>query len=200
MEETKKLPSKNKLFLIVAAGLVVLLVLVFAMFLLPKVTSKQEKTSVITTTTLQKIVNESELSTSTAIYNGVAEVYNEKKADKIDCYVAYNAKVSAGIDFGKIKIEVNETNKIVNITLPEVHITNIDVDVESMDFIFNNEKANTSTFTEKALKACEEDVKKESAEQTAILDLAKQNAVNAVTAWVKPFVEDVDNTYMLVVK
>lgn len=199
MEEVKKISSKNRILLVAIAGLIVLLALVFVTFLLPKGTAKQDKTSIITTAALQKIVNESELSTSTAIYNGVAEVYNEKKTDKIDCYVAYNAKVSAGIDFGKIRIEVNETNRIVNITLPEVHITNIDVDVESMDFIFNNEKANTSTFTAKALKACEDDVKKESSEQPAILDLAKQNAVNAVTAWVKPFIEDMDNTYMLVV-
>lgn len=200
MEETKKLPSKNKAILIAIAGLVIFFALILITLLLPKGTSKQEKTNVITTTALQKIVNESELSTSTAIYNGVAEVHNEKKTDKIDCYVAYNAKVSAGIDFGKIKIEVNETNKIVNVTLPDVHITNIDVDVESLDFIFNNEKANTSTFTEKAIKACEDDVEKESAEQPAIIDLARQNAVNAVTAWIKPFIEDVDSTYMLVVK
>lgn len=199
-KEVKKLPNKNKDLIIIIVGAAVLLAATAIFLWWSGTTTKPKSEEIITTSALQKIVNESELSTSTAIYNGIAEVKNSKKKDRVDCYVAYHAEVSAGIDFGEVKIEVDNERKTITVTIPEVHITNIDVDVESLDFIFYNPKVNTSTFTATALKACEEDVENESTQQMAILDLAKQNAINAITAWVRPFVEDMDNTYMLVVK
>lgn len=156
--------------------------------------------SVVTKQTLMKIVNVSELSTSTSIYNGVAKVMNEKKPEKVNYYVSYEAKVAAGIDFDKIEITVDPNEKKIAIKLPEAKITNVDVDVASMDFIFVDKKANKSTVTETALKACEADVDAESKEQSAILDLAQQNAVNVVTALVKPFVEQLDEEYTLTVE
>lgn len=155
---------------------------------------------VLTKQTLMKIVNVSELSTSTSIYNGVAKVMNEKKPEKVDYYVSYEAKVAAGIDFDKIEITVDPDEKKIVIKLPEAKITNIDVDVASMDFIFVDKRANKSTVTETALKACEADVDAESREQSAILDLAQQNAVNVATALVKPFVEQLDEEYTLTVE
>lgn len=155
---------------------------------------------VLTKQTLMKIVNVSELSTSTSIYNGVAKVMNEKKPEKVDYYVSYEAKVAAGIDFDKIEITVDPDEKKIVIKLPEAKITNIDVDIASMDFIFVDKRANKSTVTETALKACEADVDAESREQSAILDLAQQNAVNVATALVKPFVEQLDEEYTLTVE
>lgn len=155
---------------------------------------------VLTKQTLMKFVNVSELSTSTSIYNGVAKVMNEKKPEKVDYYVSYEAKVAAGIDFDKIEITVDPDEKKIVIKLPEAKITNIDVDVASMDFIFVDKRANKSTVTETALKACEADVDAESREQSAILDLAQQNAVNVATALVKPFVEQLDEEYTLTVE
>lgn len=155
---------------------------------------------VLTKQTLMKIVNVSELSTSTSIYNGVAKVMNEKKPEKVDYYVSYEAKVAAGIDFDKIEITVDPDEKKIVIKLPEAKITNIDVDVASMDFIFVDKRANKSTVTETALKACEADVDAESRQQSAILDLAQQNAVNVATALVKPFVEQLDEEYTLTVE
>ena len=199
MEEVKKASSSKKPLIAVGIAVLILLLVIAAICLFPQKT-ENETPKIITTASLSKIIKESELSTSTAIYNGVAEVYNEKNPKKVDCHVAYHAKVSAGIDFGEVKIEVDNEGKTVSITIPEVHITNIDVDVGTMDFMFENPKADASAFTAKALKACEEDVKEESAQQTAITDLARQNAVNAITGWTKPFIDDVDHSYMLIVK
>ena len=53
---------------------------------------------VVTISTLEKIIHTSELSTYTTAYNGIATVMNEKDPEEVDYYVAYEAKVNAGID------------------------------------------------------------------------------------------------------
>ena len=48
--------------------------------------------------------------------------------------------VTAGIDFSKIMIDIDEDTKIITITLPESEIQNTTVDFGSMDYIFENKK------------------------------------------------------------
>ena len=195
MEKTK---SKSKV-LILGAGIILGIVLIVISVVAFNKGNQNEK-NVVTTSSLQKIIKVSRLSTSTAVYNGIAKVKNEKKSDKIDYYVAYEAKVSAGIDFDKVDIVVDHEAKKVSIKIPDVYITDVVVDVSSMDFIFNDKSANKSAVTEKAFKACEEDAETERKEQNAILELAQQNAVNAITALVKPFIEQMDEEYTLIVE
>lgn len=163
-------------------------------------TPPESKTEVITVSTLKKIINVSEFSTFTAVYNGIAQVMNEKKSDEIDYYVSYDAKVDAGIDFKQLVITVDNKTKIINISIPEVYITDVNVDIGSLDFIFCNQKANTSTVTQAAFTACESDVQRESEQQTAIFELATQNAVNVLTALTKPIIEQLDADYTLVIE
>ena len=51
--------------------------------------SQGEGPEIITKSTLEKIINVSDLSTCESVYNGVAKVMNEEKEDKIDYYVSY---------------------------------------------------------------------------------------------------------------
>ena len=198
MEQTKKqLSKKMQLIILVIAAVLVVGIAVFAITQLSS--SKETEPEVITVSTLERIINVSELSTFTAVYNGIAEVMNEKKPEDIDYYVSYEARVDAGIDFEKIGITVDSEAKVIQVTVPEVYITDINVDIASLDFIFINDKANTSTVTQAAFKACENDVKNESEQQDAIFDLAKQNAINILTALVKPIVEQMDAEYELIV-
>lgn len=160
-----------------------------------------EKTpEVITVSTLQEIINVSELSTYTAVYNGIAQVMNENKPEDTDYYVSYEANVYSGINFDDIQIDVNEEEKKIQIRIPEVSITKVDVDIASMDFIFYNNKANTSTVSQEAYKACLEDAQQESQEQEAIYELARQNACKVLTALVRPIVEQVDTGFQLSVE
>lgn len=158
---------------------------------------KINKREVITSTQLEKIVNISELSTFTAIYNGIAQVMNEKHPDKTDYYVAYEAKVNAGTDFEKININLDNENSLITVTLPQVRITSIDVDITSLDYIFINEKRNISSVSKDAYNACREDVERECQENTdgAIFELAKQNAEKIMRALIKPFVDQVYSEY-----
>lgn len=199
-QETKQTAKKKppvRLILILVVALVVC-VAIFA--LLQGARPKEPTQEVITISTLEDIINISELSTFTAVYNGIAEVSNEKKPEKIDYYVSYEAKVNAGIDFEQIVISVDNETKVIKVAIPEIRITDVIVDITSLDFIFENDKANTSTITQQAFKACEADVTAESQTQGAIFELARQNAENILTALVKPIIEQLDEEYKLVVE
>lgn len=198
--EERKIQVKIKIpikFLVAIA-----VVVIIAGIAITKTVLKQGKKppEVITVSTLQEIVNVSELSTYTAVYNGITQVMNEEKPENVDYYVSYEAKVYAGIDFQEVKINVDDEAKKIQITIPEVNITKVDVDIASMDFIFYNNKANTSTVSQEAYKACEADVQQESEKQEAIYELARQNACNVLTALVRPIVEQVDAGYQLSVE
>lgn len=200
MEEQTKIwrkPDKRWLWIFAGAAAVLLAVVFFAVR-----THREQKpeAEVITVSTLEKIIHVSELSTFTAVYNGIAEVRNEKKPEQIDYYVSYAARVNAGIDFQRVAVSIDLDEKVVTLDMPEAHITDVNVDIASMDFIFLNDKANISTVTQTAYKACEMDVERESEEQSAILDLAKQNAVNVLTALASPLLEQMDAQYTLVVE
>ena len=161
---------------------------------------KEEKAQVITVSTLERIIKVSELSTFTAVYNGIAEVKNDKNPEETDYFVSYEARVNAGIDFDKIAITVDDDAKTIKVDIPDAYITDINVDISSLDFIFYNKKANKSTITQEAFRACEADVQEESEKQDSILKLAQQNAVNVIKALVNPIIEQLDANYTLVVE
>ena len=95
-----KLLVKPKVLVIAA---VVILVAIAAVAVLLQTSGREEpQPQVFNKSTLERIINVSELSTFTAVYNGIARVANEKKPEKIDYYVSYEATVNAGIDFQKV--------------------------------------------------------------------------------------------------
>lgn len=197
-----KLPAgKGMLFKLLGLLLVILIVVgIAAQVFLKTSGAAASSAQVISVSTLEEIIDLRELSTFTAVYNGIAQVMNEKDTSETDYYVSYEARVNAGIDFDRIAISIDEEEKTIHITLPEVYITEINVDIGSLDFIFFNQDANTSTVTQEAFQACEADVQAECEQQDAILELAQQNAVNVVTALTHPIVEQLDAEYSLVVE
>ena len=192
--------NKKKKIIALFFAVVVLLVIISGIFLYKSTTTTEPEPEIISVSTLQRIINVSELSTYTAVYNGVAEVYNEQNPEKIDYYVAYEAKVNAGIDFEEIVPTIDHEEKVITVTIPDIFITDINVNISSLDFIFVNDNANTSTVSQKAFLACEADVKSESEQHDAIYNLAKQNAINIVTALIDPIVEQLDAEYTLIVR
>lgn len=195
----KKIGEKfeGKVVLRVPFGIFALLAIAVLAMLFLAVRSKKSKPSIISTSTLEKIINVSDLSTFEAIYNGVAKVPNPEDSEKINYYVSYDAKVKAGIDFEKVDIAVDNEEKTIAVKLPEIKITDITVDIESLDYIFINANANTSTVSEEAYKQCIEDVTQECDSENVIYELAEQNAKNVVEALIRPFVSSLDSEYQL---
>ena len=50
------------------------------------------------------------------------------------------SKVNAGINFEEVKINKDEDAKKITLTLPEVEIMDINVDITSLDYFFYNNK------------------------------------------------------------
>ena len=202
-KELLKSVCRQKLFdPFLGLGLLVLtiVVLVVAFIVVPTAQNDKKQAEIVTVSTLQKssmLVNCQHLR---QFYNGIAQVMNADDPELVDYYVSYEAKVNAGIDFEDIDVDVDEDTFTVHITVPPVTLTDVNVDISSLDFIFYNEKANTSTVTEEAFKACEDDVEKESQEQEAIYELAEQNAQNVLTVLVKPIIDQSETEYSLVVE
>lgn len=190
---------KKKMLPIIVGGIAVLLLIVIVLIVVVNL-KKDNKKEIISSATLKEIIEISELSTFEAVYNGVAQVMNEKKQEEIDYYVSYEATVKAGIDFEGIEIVVNPEIKEVIVTLPEIQIGDPNVDIASLDFIFLNDKANDETVAQEAYKACQNDVIDECSKEDAIHELAEQNAKNVVEALVKPFMNQVDAEYVLVIE
>lgn len=155
---------------------------------------------VINVPTLEKIIKVSELSTFTAIYNGIAQVMNEEITEETDFYVSYEAKVNAGIDFEKVSISIDANEKRITVTIPDIYITDVNVNVASLDYIFLNVDANESAVSQTALKACEMDVQRESEKQNAIFELAKQNAENVLMALIGPIIQQMDPEYEVIIR
>ena len=136
----KRRKSAGKLILPIVL-IVVAVVGCIALFLFFRsARENQKQPEVITVATLEKIINVSELSTFTAVYNGIAKVNNEQNPEKVDYYVSYEARVKAGFDLDKIKITVDNEAKTINIKIPGIYITDSTVDIGSLDFIFINDK------------------------------------------------------------
>lgn len=98
----KKIRIPRKIAILCALAL--LIAAAVGIFLHVMQRSKQQ--TVDTASYLKSIILKSDLSTRSAVYNGIAEVHNPESPDKIDYYVSYKANVKTGINFEKLKVEV----------------------------------------------------------------------------------------------
>ena len=179
-------------------GVILLAVLVLAAVWFRAESNREQQAEITVVSTLERIINVSDLSTFTAVYNGIAEVKDEKNPDNVDYYVSYEARVEAGIDFAELGISLKD--KVITVILPEVKINDIIVDISSLDFLFFDNSVNTLAVSEQAFKACEQDARTESESQSAIFELAQQNAENVVKALIKPVVDQLEEGYERVVQ
>ncbi len=174
MSIVNKMKKKTKMWLIKAFSLLILVALIgFGIWAFNNPGNKAE---IITKSTLEKIVNISELSTYQAVYNGIGISHNEENKDVIDYYVAYEAKVYAGFNVKDVRVSSNEVTKKITVIIPEIAISDVNVDFASMEFIFQTKKAKSSTVSAEAYKLCEADALEESASKVEILEMAQENA------------------------
>lgn len=193
---------KPVLKIVVPVALVLILAVV--LFVYPGIlTEKDDSPEVVTASTLEKIAQTSDLSTFTSVYNGIAEVHDSSNADKVLYYVAYEASVDAGIDFSKVSftdVKNEDGTHVFTAHIPKTYLMEPQVAAENMEFIFRDKSANTTAVTAQALTACEKDAKEESEKQTAILDLAQENAELIIRALLEPFLEQLGPEYELVLE
>ena len=195
MEESTKKNLHPKLLLLTASVILVCIVALVAQ--IPK---KKLEPQIDVTTTLEKIVKTSDLSTAVFQYQGIVEIPNQKNLKKIDYYICYTASVYAGIDFSEVTFSENKETKTITATLPEVKIQDTVVDPNSLDFMFQNKKADNISVLDAAFTACETDIRQECTSESALLSIAQMNAENTVRALTEPVMQAICSDYSLVIQ
>lgn len=154
---------------------------------------------IVNTSSLKEVLEVSKLSTFEMIYNGVADVRNEKKPENTDFYASYKSRIRFGFDFSEIDITANDETKTITAIIPKLDSPEIIVDIESLEFMFVNKKANTATVAQRAYTACISDATNEIKNDTVGTKLAKASAEKAVRALLNPLVEQQYPDYTLIV-
>ena len=139
--------KKRKIFLLKVLAAVILIICVTILF--PKILKKEDgKVTTITQSSLEKVIEVNDLSTLDYTYNAITDVYDEDGETR-KYHVAYEGIVSAGIDITKINVTVNEEEKKISITLPNAVIQNVNVDMGTLAFIFEKNKYETETVSDR---------------------------------------------------
>ncbi|MCD8012900.1 MAG: DUF4230 domain-containing protein [Lachnospiraceae bacterium] len=164
------------------------------------IVGEEGSVTTITEASLEEVFEISELSTVDFFYNAIARQYEDDDETTVDYYVAYEGTVTAGIDFEKIDISIDEENKIIVLTLPDSEIQNTSVDFGSMEYIFADSSSETETVSQEAYELCQKDLKERAKSETQLLDMAEDNAESVVQALVDPWVNQIDSEYTVVIE
>ncbi len=149
---------------------------------------KKELTTVETSSRLEKVLQISELSTYQVTFNGVADVTDDSGV--LLYHTAYNAQVSIGLAMDQIKVSIDDTdpeNKLMQVTLPDAEIADVNVDPGSLDYIFKDRNADTADVSVTSLPACIADAEADCRSNEELFTLARENAVRTVEALMQPF-------------
>lgn len=152
-----------------------------------------DQVTTISKSSLEKILEISDLQTLEYTYNAVTDVTDEN--GNIKYHVAYEGRVTAGIDFSKIEKEIDEEKKTIKLILPQAKIQEVSVDTGTMDYIFERKKYETETVSHEAYKACIDDLKKRADKEADLLDIASENSLDTIKALVEPWVKEIDASY-----
>lgn len=197
-EENKKGVKKNKAIFPVI--IVLLLIIVIGLFV---VTRGHGSVKTHIKTSLESIVEKSDLETANITYNVIAKkCKDEKKCDKksnnIDDFkyvVSCKGTITAGIDFKKINIEVD--GKKVLITMPEATIVG-EPNIGSIKFI--NGKDIEAAELPDARKLCQETVIEKSKNDNKLIPAAKEQARVVLEEFYDQWIKAYDSSYTIEVK
>lgn len=185
-------------YLLVAAALIGGISFGLAFYL--DATRAKAPPTIDTMVVLERIENASHLSTVTTHYTGVTNVIDPQNPQETLYYVSYEAKINAGIDFSQVQMVGDDTNLTLTVTLPEIEITGVDVNIASLDYLFMDDDAHTSTVSAEAYQACVDDANMESEGLGAVQELALENARKMVEALTLPFLTTEQGTYQLIIQ
>lgn len=157
------------------------------------------KVTTISESTIQKILDINDLSTLDYTYNAISLVKDpDTGAEKY--YVAYEGVVTAGINFSKIDVKLDDENKKIAITIPDAEIQTTSINMGTLEFIFKDKKYETETVSQEAYKECIKDIQAKASQEKELLTMAKENALSTIEALIKPWVEQLDQEYTVEIK
>lgn len=188
-----KRPMSNAAIIIV--GVCALLVIVLIVYVVIGIHNnglekKKANAPTVTYSSLEKAIPINELETVEYPYNAIARKYVEGKDEPI-YYVAYQGTVTAGINFENVDTEemfsIDENKKIITITIPDVEVQDIYVNMGSMQYIFSKKRYETESISQEAYKLCIEDLRSRVSNDNVIYEYAEENAKESIKALAEPF-------------
>ena len=195
--QKKQLSQKiNKKTLILAGGgILIFLIIVLGIF------NKEGSVQVKVKSSLDKLVEKSDLETVTFTYNVIAkECKDDDKCDKtsndIDDFeyvISCDGSITAGIDFEKTEIEIKEKEKKVIINLSSASVT--DINVGTLKFI-NGDDIPASELVN-ARNLCEETIKEKSNKDEELLLTAKEQAKEVLMSFYGQWLKSIDDEYTI---
>ncbi len=146
---------------------------------------EEGEVEIITKSNLMEAIDVSELATSEFIYNGIAEVYDDRK-EEVKYSIRYDAKVRAGIDIKNIEFNIMLEENIIEVVLPEVEIfTPPSIAPDSLSYIPSDKTYDL----QEVLRTCEADVLKEADSALELKRTATENLKAIIEALLKPIIE-----------
>ena len=192
--------NKNKKYFIIIFLLIIIFII--NMFLLP---SKERTIKNNVKSSLDRIVEKSNLETVNITYNVIAkECKNNKKCDKTSnkiedfkYVVSCKGTITAGIDFSKIEIEVDEKEKKLIVTMPEASMID-EPNIGSIQFL-NGEDLSANELPN-ARKLCQLTTKEKSEKDKKLLPAAKEQAKTVLHEFYEQWLKIYDPQYKVEVR
>lgn len=173
----KKLSKETKCMIVTA----IVLVIVFGGISLNRIVQLRSTPRVIDSdVVVSKFETISELATAKVTYQGITEVKEENIFGDEIALMTYTADVIASVDLSKAEVEVNETEREINIKIPQASEPEINIDKKSIewkDVSFN--KMDGTEHMQEGLKQAREECKQK-IEETGLVESATENAVVSV--------------------
>ncbi len=194
VKKEKKHSKLTKKIMLFVGGIIIIILIIGFMK-----AHNENKLTITTKSSLEKIMEINKLSTIEYTYNAIVTKYknDEVKEDNVEYYVAYNGKVTAGIDFNEINIDVDYKEKKIYVTLPNVEIHETNVDMGTLDYIHEKNVPEKDSISQEAYKLCKNDLRERAQNETELLSNAEENAKSAIEALLKPWVESVDKEFQI---
>ena len=198
MDEKKEKSKKNNKLIIFLLVVIVILVIVFV------IPNKGGKIRINVKSSLESLVEKSDLETVSFNYNVIAKkCKNEDKCDlasndikDFDYVLSCTGMLTAGIDFDKVDIKVDDGNKKITITLPDSQIT--EVNVKTLKFL-NGEDVSSSQLPE-ARALCKKTIEEKSSMDKKVLPAAKEQAKVVLQSFYEQWVKAFDGNYKVEIR
>jgi hypothetical protein len=199
MEVEKNKNKKSKKLLLIVLIIIAIIVVIL---LIPK---KEREIKVKIKSTLEKVVEKSDLETVNITYNVIAKKCKDdnncnKSSNDINEFeyvVSCKGQLTAGIDFSKIDIEVDDKNKKVIVFMPEATLTD-EPNIISVKFL-NGQDIDASELPN-ARRLCQETAKEKSDKDKKLIPAAKEQSRVVLEQFYKQWIKAYDSSYDVEVK
>ena len=212
-EEKEKLPQEEKVVKEIIKekikynkGPFIILLIIIIILIALLMPSKKKSIKVSVRSTLETLVEKSDLETVNITYNVIAKKCKDdnsecdKKSNDISDFkyvVSCKGTITAGIDFENVKIDVDTKNKKLIVTMPEATIKG-EPNIGSIKFLNGGDVPADELPNARVL--CQETTKQKSEEDNKLIPAAKEQARIVLEEFYKQWIKAYDSSYQVEIK